>query len=69
MLLGVKIWNNATNISMFRSAVKRHYVILTHESEESSFKSKVKLFYLTNVLNEKNTLLLYHTYFIYLLIL
>ena len=41
---GVKMWNvipniikTATNVSMFKSATKRHYVILTHKSEESNF--------------------------------
>ena len=41
---GVKTWNviptvikTATNVSLFKSAVKRHYVILAHESEESDY--------------------------------
>ena len=41
---GVKMLNvihniikTAANVSMFKSAMKRHYVILTHESEESNF--------------------------------
>ena len=49
------IINTATNVSMSKTAIKRHYVILTHESEETIWKSKVKLF-----LNKKNTLLLYN---------
>ena len=41
---GIKTWNviptvikTATNVSLFKSAVKRHYVILAHESEESDY--------------------------------
>ena len=39
---GVKMWNvipniikTTTNVSMFKGAIKRHYVILTHESERN----------------------------------
>ena len=38
----VKTWNviltvTATNVSIFKSAVKRHSVILAHESKESNY--------------------------------
>ena len=29
--------HGATNVSLFKSAVKRHYVILAHEPEESDY--------------------------------
>ena len=32
----------ATNVSLFKSAVKRHYVILAHESEESDYLIQIE---------------------------
>ena len=46
---GVETWNviptvikTATNVSLFKSAVKRHYVILAHESEESDYLIQIE---------------------------